>query len=390
VLRFERRERRRSDHPGGRLDAPGHLVLVGEEHGRELAGREPAAQAQQQRGLRIVTERGMAARDHETDLVGGDADGLGDGSVDHGPRFAWGWAGGRTGRGAGAGRIRENPRVRAWVVRGEGEPAEVLRLEDVPEPQPAHLDGLTLDLAGWVADPATLGRADPAEQARYEARRAAAAARPPYDDWVLLRVRVAALALPDVTMARGTYPVRVTRPYVTGQEAVGDVIAAPPGRADLVGRRVVAVCMQPWGSLAPVSVGVVPGERVVVLGAAGGLGSAMVQLAAARGAEVVAVVGSETKAAHVRSLGAHTAVVHGGEDVAGAARAAIGATLGGYPRDVMRAMESEAQDAVMTWWHAGVFRPVTTGVVPFEAVPAACSALAARRTRGRVVVEVGP
>lgn len=367
--------------------------------------------------------------------------------------------------------------MRAWVVRRDGDPADVLALEDVPVPAPDDLDGLKLDLAGWVTDPARLGCADPREQALYARRSAAVAARPPYEDWVLLRVHVAALALPDVTMARGTYPVRVARPYVTGQEAVGQVIDAPPGKADLVGRRVVAVTMQPWGSLAPVSIGVGPvfevpegmsdadaagfvipahtgyhvairrggvaaGERVVVLGAAGGLGSAMVQLAAARGAEVVAVVGSDEKAAHARSLGATHAVVHGGDDVATAVRATlgpapvdvvldpvqgemgasartllrpdgrwvvcghagglvpidphfymanhtiVGATLGGYPRDVMRAMEAEAQDAVVAWWHEGRFRPVTTEVVPFDRVPEACAALAARRTRGRVVVRV--
>ena len=66
----------------------------------------------------------------------------------------------------------------------------------------------------------------------------------------------------------------------------------------------------------------------------------------------------------------------------------VGATLGGYGRDVMRAMEAEAQTAVVDWWRAGRFRPVTTEVVPFAAVPAACTALAERRTRGRVVVDV--
>lgn len=369
--------------------------------------------------------------------------------------------------------------MRAWVVRGDGEPADVLTLEQVPEPDPAALAGVKLDLAGWVTDPAALGSDDPEERALFSRRAHAVADRPPYEDWVLLRVQVAALALPDVTMARGTYPVRVARPYVSGQEAVGEVIAAPPAKADLVGRRVVAVTMQPWGSLAPVSVGVGPvfevpegmsdtdaagfvipahtgyhaairrggvaaGERVVVLGAAGGLGSAMVQLAAVRGAEVVAVVGDEEKAAHVVALGADAAVVHGGGDVATAVRAQagpapfdvvldpvqgemgasartllrpdgrwvvcghagglrpidphfymsnhtiVGATLGGYTRDVMRAMEAEAQDAVVAWWRDGAFRPVTTEVVPFDAVPAACAALAARRTRGRVVVQVAP
>lgn len=369
--------------------------------------------------------------------------------------------------------------MQAWVVRGDGEPADVLALEDVAEPAADALEGLKLDLAGWVTDPTMLGSDDPAEAALYARRSAAVAARPPYEDWVLLRVDVAALALPDVTMARGTYPVRVARPYVTGQEAVGEVIAAPPAKADLVGRRVVAVTMQPWGSLAPLSVGVgpvfevpdgmgaadaagfvipahtgyhaavrrggvAPGERVVVLGAAGGLGSAMVQIAAARGAEVIAVVGDDAKADHAVALGAVHAVVHGGGDVAAAVRAQVdsapvdvvldpvqgdmgpsarmllrpdgrwvvcghagglrpidphfymqnhtivGATLGGYTRDVMRAMEAETQETVVRWWHEGRFRPVTTEVVPFAAVPDACTALAARQTRGRVVVEVTP
>src|SRR4051794_595174 len=140
-------------------------------------------------------------------------------------------------------------------------------------------------------------------------------------------------------MARGTYPVRVARPYVSGQEAVGEVVGAPPHRADLLGRRVVAVTMQPWGSLAPMSIGVGPvfevpdgmddadaagfvipahtgyhaairrggvhaGETVVVLGAAGGLGSAMAQLAAARGGGGVAVGGPGGEAGRARAPGA--------------------------------------------------------------------------------------
>jgi NADPH2:quinone reductase len=368
--------------------------------------------------------------------------------------------------------------MQAWTVRRDGEPADVLEIEDVPEPSPDRLAGLKLDLAGWITDPADFGAGDTAaESALFEQRTAAASGRLPYEDWVLLRVHVAALALPDVTMARGTYPVRVARPYVSGQEAVGEVIDAAPGKTELIGRRVVAVTMQPWGSLAPVSVGVGPvfevpagmsdadaagfvipahtgyhaairrgnvtaGETVLVLGAAGGLGSAMVQLAAARGAHVIAVVGSDDKVAHVRALGAEAAVVHRGGDVADAVRGEIGyapvqvvldpvqgemgasartvlapdgrwvvcghagglqpidphfymanhtivgATLGGYPRDVMRAMETEAHDAVVAWWHAGAFRPVTTEVVPFTAVPDACTALAERRTRGRVVVQI--
>lgn len=55
---------------------------------------------------------------------------------------------------------------------------------------------------------------------------------------------------------------------------------------------------------------VAPGERVLVTGASGGVGSAAVQLARRRGATVIAVAGAE-KAAEVRSLGAHRVVVRG-------------------------------------------------------------------------------
>src|SRR5258708_302992 len=182
--------------------------------------------------------------------------------------------------------------------------------------------------------------------------------REPFNDWVLMRMTVAALALPDVTMSRGTYPVPVVRPYVSGQEGVGVVVDAAAGRRDLLGRRVAAVTMQPWGSLAPVSVGIstifeVPpgmtgeqaagflipahtayhaavrrgrvdaGETVAVLGAAGGLGSAIVQICLAQGARVIAVVGNAEKVAFSIALGAE-AVDHSAGEFVGAVRALTG------------------------------------------------------------------
>jgi hypothetical protein len=53
----------------------------------------------------------------------------------------------------------------------------------------------------------------------------------PFDDWVIMRMEMAALALPDVTMCRGTYPVPVGRPYVSGQEGVGMIEDAAPSQA---------------------------------------------------------------------------------------------------------------------------------------------------------------
>ncbi len=208
--------------------------------------------------------------------------------------------------------------MQAWRVHRHGEPAEVLELDEIPAPTAADLAGLGMHMSGWVP-------VGPGVE--------------PFTDWVILRMTVAALALPDVTMARGSYPVPVAMPYVSGQEGVGVVTDAAPGRRDLLGKRVAAVCIQPFGSLAPVSVGistmfevpdsmsdedaagfmipahtawhavhrrghVQPGETVGVLGAAGGLGAAIVQLCVAAGCDVVAVVGGAEKAAVVEELGA--------------------------------------------------------------------------------------
>jgi len=347
--------------------------------------------------------------------------------------------------------------MRAWQVRDFGEPADVFTLCDVDEPTAAALAPMGMTMAGWA--PLTEGAT-------------------PAPDWAILDMRVAALALPDVTMARGTYPVPVTRPYISGQEGVGIVREASPGLRDLVGQRVVGVCIQPWGSLADVAVAVgsslfvappqlsdeeaaaflIPahtayhavyrrgrvaaGEAVLVLGAAGGLGSACVQLAAARGATVVAAVGNAEKAQRCRALGATEAVDHSAVDLVEGVRAAtdgrgvdvvidpvqgdmgaaarallvpdgrhvlcghagglipidphfyvanvtlVGATLGGYAPDVMRQMFIDAERDLLAMLDAGTFRPTPTETVDFGDVPAVLTEMAARRTVGRPVVRI--
>jgi NADPH2:quinone reductase len=291
-----------------------------------------------------------------------------------------------------------------------------------------------------------------------------------------MEMSVAALALPDVTMARGSYPVPVAMPYVSGQEGVGVVTAAAPKRQDLLGKRVAAVCIQPFGSLAPVSVGIstmfeVPdsmsdedaaafmipahtawhavhrrgrigaGETVVVMGAAGGLGAAIVQLCVAAGSDVFAVVGGAEKAEVVEGLGAH-AVDHSSGDVVEAIREAtggrgvdvivdpvqgeagarvrellvpdgrhvlcghaggllahdphfyvrnhtlVGATLGGYPRDEMSHIHAQTQTEIEALMAEGRYRPLVSRSIDFADVPAAVTDLAERRTWGRVVVRL--
>lgn len=345
--------------------------------------------------------------------------------------------------------------MQAWRVHRHGEPGEVLQLDELPEPTAVDLEGLGMHMSGWAP-----------VQPGIE----------PFDDWVIMDMAAAALALPDVTMARGSYPVPVAMPYVSGQEGVGVVTAASPKRAELVGRRVAAVCIQPFGSLAAVAVGIstmfevpdsmsdedaaafmipahtawhavhrrgriAPGETVVVTGAAGGLGAAIVQLCVATGCDVLALVGSPEKAAVVEGLGARP-IDHSAGDPVDAIRAAtdgrgvdvivdpvqgesgarlrdvlvpdgrhvlcghagglvphdphfyvrnhtlVGATLGGYPRDEMARIHAETQAEIEMLMAAGRYRPLVSRVVDFADVPAAVTDLAARRTWGRIVVRI--
>jgi len=62
--------------------------------------------------------------------------------------------------------------------------------------------------------------------------------------------------------------------------------------------------------------GVGPDDRVLVLGASGGVGSMIVSLAAAAGATVWGQTGSEAKAAPIRDHGAQRVLVGGAEDLA--------------------------------------------------------------------------
>lgn len=67
------------------------------------------------------------------------------------------------------------------------------------------------------------------------------------------------------------------------------------------------------------------GDRVLITGASGGLGVHGVQLAAAAGAQVVAITSSEEKAEFIRQLGAHEVlVVARGEDFSQAVKSVTG------------------------------------------------------------------
>jgi NADPH2:quinone reductase len=168
-------------------------------------------------------------------------------------------------------------------------------------------------------------------------------------DDVLVDVRAAGVNFPDVLQTKGLYQYRPELPFTLGAEAAGVVRAAPDGSPLRPGDRVVAftttgafgevVAVSPDGVLPlPENVGfeaaaglpmnyltaqfalvvrghLRAGQVVLVHGAAGGVGTACIQLATALGATVIAVVSSDAKAEVARAAGAaHAVAVDGFRD----------------------------------------------------------------------------
>ena len=162
-------------------------------------------------------------------------------------------------------------------------------------------------------------------------------------DRVLIDVHAAGVSYPDVLYEQGRYHLRPTPPFVLGLECAGVVRHAPVGSTFTAGDRVAAYCADLGAFAESVSV---PADRVLALpdgvgfadgsclvinyltahfalfhraatragqivlvhGAAGGVGTAAVQLARAAGATVVAVASTDAKAALALQAGAHVAV----------------------------------------------------------------------------------
>lgn len=162
---------------------------------------------------------------------------------------------------------------------------------------------------------------------------------------IRIEVKACGVNYPDVLTIDDKYQVKTPRPFAPGAEVAGVVSAVGPGVTEFVaGQRVTA--RTGTGGMAeyllagvercnPLADGISfkdaavmqftfetayyalvtraklrPGETVLVLGAAGGVGSAAVQIARNLGARVVAAVSSEEKAAFARSQGASDAFVY--------------------------------------------------------------------------------
>ncbi|MCW2993049.1 MAG: NADPH:quinone oxidoreductase family protein [Conexibacter sp.] len=159
---------------------------------------------------------------------------------------------------------------------------------------------------------------------------------------VVVDVHVAGVSFPEVLQTRGEYQVKPPLPFVPGSEVGGIVRSAPDGAAVRAGDRVAAFCM--LGGFAEVAVSpefltfklpdaldfaqgaalilnyhtayfslklrgrLAEGETVLVHGAAGGVGTAALQIAKGLGAKTIAVVSSDEKESVARDAGADEVV----------------------------------------------------------------------------------
>ncbi|MEU2025425.1 NADPH:quinone oxidoreductase family protein [Streptomyces sp. NPDC016469] len=205
--------------------------------------------------------------------------------------------------------------MQAWRVHRNGEPSEVMRLEETDRPVPG-------------------------------------------DGQVIVEVLAANINFPDALLCRGQYQVRPPLPFTPGVEICGRTED---------GRRVLATPALPNGGLAQYVVAdeaalldapeslddaeaaalhigyqtgwfglhrrarLKAGETLLVHAAAGGVGSAAVQLGKAAGATVIGVVGGPEKAKTAAALGCDLVIDRHSEDIV----AAVKEFTGGRGADVV-------------------------------------------------------
>jgi NADPH2:quinone reductase len=245
--------------------------------------------------------------------------------------------------------------MRAWVLERTGDPREVLKLVDVPTPEIG---------AGQL----------------------------------LVEVEMAGIMYPDLLLVRGEYQISLPLPSTPGGELVGRVCAAAPGTGIEVGTRVMATTFGAHGSfaqLAPVSAShsqpipddlpapqavalptnyvtahlalhrrahLRPREVVIVIGGAGGVGSATIELAHAAEAVVVGVDIGAQRAKVCVEVGADVGVDSTRDDLADVVREVSGGRgadvvvdiVGGDLFDVARRLVAFEGRIVIVGYTSGV------------------------------------
>ncbi len=301
----------------------------------------------------------------------------------------------------------------------------------------------------------------------------------PGDGEVLVEIRAASLNFPDLLIVQGKYQMKPTLPFVPGSELAGTVVAVGAGVRHLkVGQGVA--CLSSIGAFAthavvnallcvPLPPGfpmldaaafivtyatshhalidrakLTAGETVLVLGAAGGVGTAAIQIAKAAGARVIAAASSAAKCALCAKIGADATidtsslplreaikeltggkgpdVIYdpvGGEQTEAAFRSIawrgrhlvigfasgpipalplnlallkgasiVGVFWGEYTKREPRSA-ADMMLELMTWYGQGKIKPVIDATMPMTELKAAFARMASREVRGKVVLVNG-
>jgi NADPH2:quinone reductase len=158
------------------------------------------------------------------------------------------------------------------------------------------------------------------------------------DDAIVVDIGAAGVSFPDLLLLRGEYQLRLEPPFIPGMEVAGVVHSVPYASEFKRGQRVTALAMLGgWAervAVPPANIRPTPddiddaeavallgnyqtmyfalakrgglrsGETVLVLGSAGGVGTAAIQIAKALGAKVIAMVHRPHATEFVESLGA--------------------------------------------------------------------------------------
>lgn len=298
----------------------------------------------------------------------------------------------------------------------------------------------------------------------------------PQPGQVRIAIRAASLNFPDLLVVEGKYQFKPPLPFVPGSEFAGHVEAVGDGVTNVAPGTAVAVIGNSGGfathacvdasqliPLPPVfevehgaafaftygtshhalldRAQLKPGETVLVLGAAGGVGTAALQIAKAVGARVIAAASTDDKCARCRELGADETIAYGRENlrervkeitggrgvdvvydpvggeladpafrslawrgrylVVGFAAGTIpalpwnlallkGASLvgvfwGDFVRREPQAFAQELRELAQ-WYAQGRIRPVIDSRLPMSALPQAYARMAARDVRGKLLL----
>lgn len=327
--------------------------------------------------------------------------------------------------------------MKAWQLNELGDPWDVLQLVDLDPPEPTG------------------------NQARIE-------------------VEGTDVNFADILQCQGQYQVKLEPPFVPGMGTAGRVVAVGPDCGLEVGQRVVGSTSGRWGGYAEQAIvtggdvhplpdavdGVVaagmhvtygtawfslhqrgalqPGESVLVLAAAGGVGSAAVQMAKAHGCWVLAAAGGPEKVAVCTELGADLAIDYTNDDLYEAVKEAtsgrgvdvvydpvggeyfdvarrlvawegrllvvgfasgtipsapanhalvknysvVGVHMGGYRANAPEVLD-RCYDEVYTMLADGRIEPLISERLALDELPTGLRGLADRTTTGRLVVDLG-